>query len=237
MTDESSIRHQSSNRIDTFRDGGSLGEEATVTAAIVSPTRPIHLPDRAHDATGVRQYGAAMATTTANAIATGIRRHLRDRITYLPDRKLHALLYLAQGLWLATDTKPLFGEDLIATGHGAHVDYITSDATSRPLTDAEFTVVALVCSRYGGLSTMDLEALIRGQGPWAAASQGAAIDTTLIRDQFRRQDDIPEGTMSGLPRSARERAHRPAGYDTPAPPTPDSPEEIAAFIAEVEARM
>ena len=173
-------------------------------------------------------------TTTAHDIATALRDRLRAHVAYLPDRKLHALLYLAQGLALGDDDSPLFAEPIIATDVGVRVDHDSAGPTGE-LDDVQFGVVAVTAGRYGGLSAMDLEALIRGQGPWAATTTGSPIDTALIRDTFRHQDDIPEGTVSGFPRSTRTGTHVSLDPDLPST-EPDSAEETAAFIAGVKAR-
>jgi uncharacterized phage-associated protein len=231
MSEESLIRQSHSHRMATVGSTTVSGVEDCVTTAALATRTSEDL----HPVVTGRRYVAPMGTaTTAHDIATALQNRLRDRITYLPDRKLHALLYLAQGLTLAGGDSPLFPEQIIATDTGVHISY-TSNAAGE-LDDTQFGIVAVVAGRYGGLSAMDLEALIRGQEPWGATEVGHPIDTALIRDTFRRQDTMPEGTVSGLPRSARAGAHPPFDPDLPSP-KPDSDEEIAAFIADVKARM
>ncbi|WP_157751597.1 hypothetical protein [Actinoplanes derwentensis] len=166
---------------------------------------------------------------TVDTIAAALREQVMQRITYLPDRKLHALLYLTQGLAYASGDKPLFDADITATPIGVHVSSITPGAVPEPAPEA-----LLAVSRYGQLSAMDLEALIRGQQPWQQTVTGQVIDPELIRHWFRAQEEIPEGTVSGYPRSVRAGLHT---ADSTSPATPDSPEEIAAFIADTKARM
>jgi uncharacterized phage-associated protein len=177
-----------------------------------------------------------MATTTADAIAAGLRAGLGERIAYLPDRKLHALLYLAQGLYLAAGDGPLFTDPIIATETGVVVHLHGNDAED-DLADPAFGHTVFTAGRYGGLSAMDLESLIRGQGPWAATGTGQEIDRKLIEQTFREQDDLPEGTLLGYPRSARAKPHRTAGPPDTIPQVPDSREEREAFIADVRARL
>lgn len=187
--------------------------------------------------TATRRYVAPMGTAiTAHDIAAELRRHLSDRVTYLPDRKLHALLYLLQGAWLVTHDEPLFPESITATDVGVQVAGVGS-GPGADLNDQQFAHVGVVGARYAGLSAMDLEALIRGQQPWADTETSSVIGIDLIRRQFRGQEEIPEGTLHGIPLSVRAKLHRPYDPDRPRPSNPDSPEEIEAFIAEVQARM
>jgi uncharacterized phage-associated protein len=231
MSDESLIRQSHCHHADTVGASSVSGVEDCVTTAVLATRTSEDL----HPAVTDRGYVAPMGTATANDIAAALLDHLRVRVTYVPDRKLHALLYLAQGLTLAADDTPLFVEAITATDQGVHVDCDPA-RTARELDDTQFGIVAVTAGRYGGLSAMDLEALIRGQEPWAATETGEPIDPVLIRDTFRRQGQVPEGTVNGIPRSARTGLHPPFGTLRPSP-QPDSPEEIAAFIADVRARM
>lgn len=221
-SDKSVIRHTLSTHVDTFGGSSMPGMEDCVTTAVAAtPTT-----DDRHARARIRRYRAPM---TVDTIAAALREQVMQRTPYLPDRKLHALLYLAQGLAYASGGKPLFDADITATATGVHVDDISPDAA------ADLTPeVLLATARYGQLSAMDLEALIRGQLPWQQTALGQAIDPDLIRRQFQEQEEIPEGTVSGHPRSARAALYR-APIASPA--TPDSPEEIAAFIADTKARM
>lgn len=184
-----------------------------------------------------QRYRAPMTTsTTAAAIAAGLREHLRTQIPYLPDRKVHALLYLAQGLCLAANDEPLFVDPIIATGQGVRLADVPGGRHGG-LTDAEAVIVGVTAARYGGLSTADLESLIRGQEPWGATDDGREIGLDLVRRWFRTQDATPEGTVTGIPRSHRS----PAGSDDTEREVrqakPDDPAEIASFAAEMRARM
>jgi uncharacterized phage-associated protein len=233
MSEESLIRQSHRYRLATVGATPVSGVEDCVTTAALATRTSEDL----HPAVTDHRYVAPMGTTTtAHDIATALLDHLRVRVTYVPDRKLHALLYLAQGLTLAADDTPLFPEPIIATAVGVHVDY-TSAELPGALDDTQFGIVVVTAGRYGGLSAMDLEALIRGQGPWAATETGDPIHPALVQGAFRRQDDLPEGTVNGIPRSARTGLHSPFGPHSPFPTKPDSPEEIAAFIADVRARM
>lgn len=221
-SDKSVIRHTMSTHVDTFGVAPMPGmEDCVTTPALINRTAEDH-----HLRGAAQRYGSPM---TADTIAAALREQVMQRTPYLPDRKLHALLYLTQGLAYAAGDKPLFDADITATTTGVHVDGVTPGAA--PDLTPE---VLLVAARYGQLSAMDLEALIRGQQPWQQTTAGQVIDPELIRRQFQEQEDIPEGTVSGHPRSTRAALHRPT---VTSPATPDSPEEIAAFIADTKARM
>jgi uncharacterized phage-associated protein len=180
---------------------------------------------------------ATTLTTTAATIAAALREEMSSRTTYMPDRKLHALLYLAQGMCFVANDEALFGDPIVSTEQGVYVQGITQQARA-PITDAQHAVVLTTASRYGALTAMDLEALIRGQGPWAASRRNgeAVVDSNLIRELFREQDEIPEGTLTGLPRSHRDALHQ-LDDDRPRSVVVDDPAEIAAFAAEVRSRM
>ena len=231
---ESVIRQSQSNQFDTVSTGPRSDKEAAMTAETLSPGWHKPAPYAGLPPAADTQYLAAM-TTNAASVATAIRDELRDRITFLPDRKLQALLYLAQGVHFAANDKPLYDDDIIVTDQGVRLALVATHQT--PLDDTQSAAVLLTAARYGGLSTMDLEALIRGQGPWARARDAGEhlISQEAIRVFFRAQDEIPEGTVLGFPRSSR-RQGRSSGEPTN-PLTPDSPEEIAAFIADAKARM
>jgi hypothetical protein len=172
-------------------------------------------------------------STTASSVAGAFRSHLPG----LRDRKLHALLYLAQGICLVANGQPLFAEPITPTATGVLIDLGPAGSEKR-LDDAAAAVVRVVVARYGALTGADLEALIRGQEPWQNARHREAdeIVQEWIGRYFRAVEEDPDGTVTGIPRSARAHLPRDAGRAQPDPGTPDSAEEIAAFIAEVRAR-
>ncbi len=231
------------------RGQSRLSDSVTVSAARIDRTHMLEgdsvlseVRDRPQTLRATAQrpeptYGAPMGThITAADIAAEIRKRAPERITYLPDRKLHALLYLVQGAWLAIEDEPLFPEPIIATKVGVEVP-LGSNGAGPDLDNDRWALTGTVVARYSGLSAMDLEALIRGQGPWAATGTGHPIDVDAIRKTFREQDETPEGTLSGFTRSERRGQLSPYDPDRPRPSRPDSREEIDAFIAEVKARM
>ncbi|HEY6117073.1 MAG TPA: hypothetical protein VI172_14060 [Candidatus Dormibacteraeota bacterium] len=228
MSDESEIRQAESHRADTFSAPSMPGMEDCVTTTAVAT----HASEDLHPVVTEQRYVASM-TTTAHVIAAAFREHLPG----LRDRKLHALLYLAQGICLAANQEPLFDEPITTTRIGVLVS-LPAEPVDKPLDDAQHAVVRLTLARYGQLPGADLESLIRGQQPWrtAHANDGTISVETLGR-WFTAQDESPDGTVSGIPRS--QRAHLVSGdrvTDWPAI-APDSPEDIAAFIADVKSRM
>ena len=183
------------------------------------------------DPTGARRYLAPM-TTNAASIAAVIREQLRQRTAYISDRKVHALLYLAQGNCFAANDSPLFDDPISATRLGVQVAGADNEPT-KPFTDAEYVTTAVTVARYGGLSTTNLEALIRGQDPWATTAPGRPIDPAVIRQLFRAEDEDPEGVPNGIPRSHRS---QPDALGLDRARLADDPAEIAAFAAEMRAR-
>lgn len=173
-----------------------------------------------------QRYVAPM-TTTAQNIAGAFRDHLPG----LSDRKLHTLLYLAQGVCLAANNQPLFVEPITSTTTSVLVD-LDNPEPVKPLDDAQAAVVRVVVARYGALTGTDLEAMVRGQDPWQNARRWETdeISEDWISRYFHAADEDPDGTVSGIPRSVRAQLYPPAALGRGAP---DSPEEIEAFIAEV----
>lgn len=225
--------------IDTARGDDSSGGEAALTTATLSAVRPGYQSDWGPDEFGVRQYGAPMAiTTSAAVIAAALREHLSDRLTYLPDRKLHALLYLAQLHAFAADDEPLFVQPIEATEQGVDVADAAA-ASPSDLTSTQFSIVMHVVHSYGGLAPTDLEALIRGQRPWQLARSAGASEITQesMRSWARSLDEDPHASVVGRTRSWLEatrefRTGRATAHDRP-----DSAQERSTFIAELRPRM
>jgi uncharacterized phage-associated protein len=210
----------------------SLGDPAWKEIMPTSDLLP-RATEHRHPTATDRRYRAPMAT--ADTVATLLREQLRDRITYLTDRKIQALLYLAQMSQLAAADRALFGNAIAATADGVAVAGLTGQTGEA--TDAEFSTAVFVAARYGGLATTELEALIRGQTPWQSAA-GGEITVESMRLWARSFDDDPEATLTGHSRNMRS-AMRKAQGEVPrrVSTKPDSPEEIAAFIADVKAGM
>lgn len=226
------------------RGQSRLGDSVTVSTAQVDaplmqeggclvirrPGQPATLRATAPAATPT--YGAPMGT--ANTIAAIMREHLSTRITFISDRKIHALLYLAQLGRLTADDKPLFENSITATDTGVEVTGLADD--HRDPTDTEFSNAVSAAGRYGGLATTELEALIRGQAPWQNA-HGGEITVESMREWARSFDDDPEASVSGATRTWMKafRAARPP-VNRERSSKPDTQEEIAAFVADHLAR-
>lgn len=225
---ESEIRHPKSDDTNTLGTQSRLAKETDMLAGAPPGTKAEDVTIWRLPITEASQYVPAM--TSANDIAAA----LRTTLPHLSTRKLHALLYLAQGTHLAADDVPLFLEPITATDLATEVAEV-ADSPGKPLSDAEAITVAVTVNRYGNLPAMDLEALIRGQGPWQAACAAGTkvVDPEWIRELFRAQDNDPEGVPSGFPRSHRGQPGRRPDQAA----VPDDPEEIASFLAEVRSRL
>ncbi|WP_271221752.1 Panacea domain-containing protein [Streptosporangium carneum] len=177
---------------------------------------------------------------SAHAIAAA----LRQRQPGIGVKKLHKLLYYAQGHHLAAFGKPLFGESISAWDMGPVVGKLWGDEKygdihiEEPplLSEAELNTVGYVLSRYGNLSATDLENLTHCEDPWRRADHGrppggnARIELEWIREFFANQaddeDDEPQPDPADLARmleGAEKRRAQPA--------RPDSPEDIRAWLA------
>jgi uncharacterized phage-associated protein len=185
--DESSIRHQDCNRIDTFRDDGSSGEEVSMTTTVQSsigrpPVRP--------DSGAARQYRAAV-TTNANSVIAAID---AERPGLLLGKKL-LLLFFAQGHHLATHDEPLFGEPMYATDCGIDVEDVPGEPGEAPVDDAQLDSIGYTVERYAGLVPADLRTLIQASQPWQAATKpgaGPRIEWAHLRDWFRRPEETDD---------------------------------------------
>lgn len=141
----------------------------------------------------------AMATQSAQAIAAEIRR----RLPGVPSKKLHKLLYYAQGHHAATFNEPLFSETISAWDMGPVVAQLwwlgqRGPALSVPkdgLDEAELNTIGYVVSRYGKLSGSELERLTHTEAPWIDADrerqqsgqQSERISVEALAQYFRDQ--------------------------------------------------
>lgn len=224
---ESLIRHRLSNHPDTVSSNPRSGEETSTTAPPVTSIRHEETPVGGSPAHPYRHYGPLM-TSSSNSLAAG----LRDQLPGISERKVHALLYLAQGLHFAATDKPLFSELITATKTGINVAGVDADGAAD---SDDQVIVGVTVARYGTLPAADLESLIRGQSPWGQTQPGEPVEFEQIREWFRTQDAAVEGTASGFPRNRRGQVT--AQGDTSTTPIPDDPAEIAAFAAEMRSRM
>lgn len=234
---KSLIRQALSNQADTFSTDPRSDREATMAPVAVMPTRVERPPVEGFPRGSDLPY-LPPVTATANDVAAVLRDELRDRSPHLPGRKMFALLYLAQVVCLTANDTPLFDEIITATDTGVQIADLSTHAVS-PLDNTQLAVALLTASRYGGLSAADLEATVRGQSPWQAARNTTSrrIESEQIRAWVRGLDDDPDATVTGVSRTAMAALRGPGAEPSRASDSPDSPEEIAAFIADAKARL
>lgn len=185
---KSSIRHQSSNRIDTFRDGGSPEEVHSVPETAVSAiSADLSGPTGQLTGSSVRHYLAAVTTNVDSVIAA-----IDARRPGLSDTKRNLLLFFCQGHQLAHSGNALFAEALYATDRGVDLDDTGEQQTGEPLTPGELNTVADALDRYGDLSPSDLRTLVQASVPWQLAIKstlGPRIEWAWLRDWFRRPEE------------------------------------------------
>jgi uncharacterized phage-associated protein len=158
---------------------------------------------------------------------------LRQRLPGVPTKKLHKLLYYAQGHHLATFGRPLFEETVSAWDMGPVVGALwyeekkgghRGDPTA--LNEAALNTVGYVVSRYGRLSGRDLENLSHAEDPWRSADrirrpgESVRIEKEWMRQFFSAAavDDEEEIVLDAQEVSewlagAGERLKRPARKD------------------------
>lgn len=175
---------------------------------------------------------------SAHAIAAA----LRQRQPGIGIKKLHKLLYYAQGHHLATFGHPLFRESISAWDMGPVVGQLWgAEKYGAPieepplLAEAELNTVGYVLSRYGNLSATDLENLTHCEDPWQRANHGrpsggkARIEPEWMREFFANQvdgDDEPQPDPADLARMLEGIEQRRAE-----PARPDSAQDIRAWLA------
>ncbi|WP_440099705.1 Panacea domain-containing protein [Streptosporangium sp. H16] len=156
--------------------------------------------------------------------------------------KLHKLLYYAQGHHLAAFGRPLFRESISAWDMGPVVGQVWGDEKygaliEEPpeLTEAELNTIGYVLSRYGGLTATDLENLTHSEGPWQRADRDrppggkARMELESLREFFSNQvddEDEPQPDRAQFARMIEGIEQRRAE-----PASPDSPEDIRAWLA------
>lgn len=157
------------------------------------------------DVTGTGHYGGAM-----NVAASDVATSLRARVPGIGAKKLHKLLYYAQGHHLATFGVPLFADTVSAWDMGPVVGRLwkaerdqgvpqsvvgaAREVESR-LTEAQLNTIGYVVSRYGALTGRDLEVLTHGEGPWRRADAlrspggSARIEPAWMQEYFAQAGD------------------------------------------------
>ncbi|MEV0144679.1 MULTISPECIES: type II toxin-antitoxin system antitoxin SocA domain-containing protein [unclassified Nonomuraea] len=175
------------------------------------------------------------------ASAHDIAAAFRERQPKLGARKLQALLYYAQGHHLAFFGRPLFGDAICAWDSGPGVDALWDEeaggALGEPggLGEAELNTVGYVLSRYGKLSTQELEDRVQAEAPWQRADAGrvpggsALVEVKWIREFFAAQ--AAEEDDLGLDPAEVKRMLQAAARRRDEPRRTDSLEDIRAWLA------
>ncbi|NUW31469.1 DUF4065 domain-containing protein [Nonomuraea sp. SMC257] len=176
------------------------------------------------------------------ASAHDIAAALRQRQPGLGARKLQALLYYAQGHHLSFFGRPLFENPISAWDTGPGVDALWDDEGAGnvlvdlpDLGEAELNTVGYVLSKYGTLSTSELEARIRVESPWQRAAEGRAagrnprIELERIREFFAAQ--AAKENDLGLDPAQVRRMLGAAKRRKNEPRRTDSLEDIRAWLA------
>ena len=128
------------------------------------------------------------------------RRMLDGEADFITHLKLQKLLYYAQGCYLALKDKKLFGENIVAWAHGPVVEKIYrkyKDFGSSPIVfedeyhktiDAETEgILREVFDVFGQYSAWKLREMTHNEDPWKLTKRNSIIDTTLIKDYFKRE--------------------------------------------------
>ena len=135
-------------------------------------------------------------TASAHDIAAA----LRERLPGIGVKKLHKLLYYAQGSHIASFDRPLFSESIRASDMGPVVAELWRDedrGEPRPephdLGEAELNTVGYVASRYGRLSGNQLERLTHTEHPWQAGDARRKVgDSDRIELDWIRRHFVAE---------------------------------------------
>jgi uncharacterized phage-associated protein len=142
--------------------------------------------------------GDTMRAMTASAqdIASALRQRLPD----IGVKKLHKLLYYAQGHHLAAFGRPLFSESIRAWDMGSIVAELWRDEdrkAPRPephdLGEAELNTVGYVASQCGRLTGSQLERLTHTEQPWQAGDARRKVgDSDRVELEWIRRHFIAE---------------------------------------------
>lgn len=199
----------------------------------------------------VGPYPGAMSVSARDVAAI-----LRERIPGLQTKKLHKLLYYCQAHHLAAFDTPLFTEQIVAWDMGPVVSKLWGDEKyghmpaiaahpARQLDEGELNTIGYVISRYGALSGKDLEDLTHSQAPWKAADalrqatgdRSVRIEDSWIRDSVLANDAESDEEPRPDPEALRRFLQGAEERRRQRQPRPDSREEIAARLADLERRV
>lgn len=135
---------------------------------------------------------------TANQVAAAIREHLPQA----QGATLERLLYYVQGHHLALFGRPAFVEEIVAGLRGPEVKSFRDDRLEHVrggLDQPLLNVVLLTVTRYGGLTSGDLDRLTMAETPWRTTGRFESISQDLLvaffghDGRFDTIDDDPEG--------------------------------------------
>lgn len=176
---------------------------------------------------------------------------LRDRLPWLPAKKLHMLLYYCQGHHLAAFDEPLFSETISAWDIGPVVESLWHEETRgdvarahREMDEAQLNTVGYVLSRYGALTAKDLENLTHSEKPWQQGDserrhgESAPIKPEWITQYFRARssaDAEEDGILldsAAVTKWLQGVEKRPKG-----PARPDKREDLVARLDELRKKI
>lgn len=185
-------------------------------------------------------------THSAADVASELRRRLPD----LGVKKLHKLLYLAQGHHLSDGCGPIFTEILSAWDMGPVVASLwksekeaeSVSSASAELGQAELNTVGYVVSRYGALSGRDLEILTHGQWPWIEANErrvqsgqrSARISTDVLTDYFASAAHSDDDAVTDVLLAT---TWPPRHLGGASPPAPDNISRLRSRLAELREQL
>ena len=132
---------------------------------------------------------------------------IRARVPGIGVKKLHKLLYYAQGHHLSAFGTPLFAQSISAWDMGPVVGSLWYEEKSQDahadtvaLDQASLNTVGYVVSRYGRLTGRDLEILSHGEPPWqdtdarrkATGESSVRLDPSVMVGYFADDSDEEE---------------------------------------------
>jgi uncharacterized phage-associated protein len=135
-------------------------------------------------------------TASAHDVAAA----LRERLAGIGVKKLHKLLYYAQGHHMAAFGNPLFSESIRAWDMGPVVAEVWRDEDRgeplpepHSLGEAELNTIGYVASQYGRLTGSQLERLTHTEQPWQAGDARRKVgDSDRIELEWIRQHFVTE---------------------------------------------
>jgi uncharacterized phage-associated protein len=184
--------------------------------------------------------GDTIATMTASA--HDIAAVLRKRLPGVGVKKLHKLLYYAQGHHLVAFDRPLFSESIRAWDMGPVVADLWRDedrGEPRPephtLGEAELNTIGYVASQYGRLNGSQLERLTHTEQPWQAGDARRKVgDSDRIELEWIRRHFLAEAAIGDEDGETLDRSVISAWLSgTRIPGGPGRPDDIGALLTKL----